>query len=247
MTLNGVPLTPALGIGAFAEKTLVAEGQATKVNPLVKPEVAGLIGCGVMAGLGAVLNTASVSRGDSVAVWGCGGVGDAAIEGARLAGAHTIIAIDIDDKKLDWSRNFGATHTINSFGMTNDEVVEQVRALSHGDGVDVAVEAIGLSDTYKQAFYSRDLAGTVVLVGVPSPEAELSLPLIDIFGRGGQLKSSWYGDCLPSRDFPMLIELYMQGRLNLGAFVSETISIDEVELAFEKMKRGEVLRSVVVI
>ena len=246
MTLNGVPLTPALGIGAFAEKTLVAEGQATKVNPLVEPEVAGLIGCGVMAGLGAVLNTASVSRGDSVAVWGCGGVGDAAIEGARLAGAHTIIAIDIDDKKLEWSRNFGATHTINSFGMTNDEVVEQVRALSNGDGVDVAIEAIGLSDTYKQAFYSRDLAGTVVLVGVPSPEAELSLPLIDIFGRGGQLKSSWYGDCLPSRDFPMLIELYMQGRLNLGAFVSETISIDEVELAFEKMKRGEVLRSVVV-
>jgi S-(hydroxymethyl)mycothiol dehydrogenase len=247
MTLNGVPLTPALGIGAFAEKTLVAEGQATKVNPLVEPEVAGLIGCGVMAGLGAVLNTASVSRGDSVAVWGCGGVGDAAIEGARLAGAHTIIAIDIDDKKLEWSRNFGATHTINSFGMTNDEVVEQVRALSNGDGVDVAIEAIGLSDTYKQAFYSRDLAGTVVLVGVPSPEAELSLPLIDIFGRGGQLKSSWYGDCLPSRDFPMLIELYMQGRLNLGAFVSETISIDEVELAFEKMERGEVLRSVVVI
>ncbi|MBV30090.1 MAG: S-(hydroxymethyl)mycothiol dehydrogenase [Actinobacteria bacterium] len=247
MTLNGVPLTAALGIGAFAEKTLVAEGQATKVNPLVEPEVAGLIGCGVMAGLGAVLNTANVSRGDSVAVWGCGGVGDAAIEGARLAGAHTIIAIDIDEKKLDWSRNFGATHTVNSFGKTNDEVVEQVRALSNGDGVDVAIEAVGLSDTYKQAFYSRDLAGTVVLVGVPNPEAELSLPLIDIFGRGGQLKSSWYGDCLPSRDFPMLTELYMQGRLNLGGFVSETISIDEVELAFEKMERGEVLRSVVVM
>ncbi|NCG39800.1 MAG: S-(hydroxymethyl)mycothiol dehydrogenase [Actinobacteria bacterium] len=247
MTLNGVPLTAALGIGAFAEKTLVAEGQATKVNPLVEPEVAGLIGCGVMAGLGAVLNTANVSRGDSVAVWGCGGVGDAAIEGARLAGAHTIIAIDIDEKKLDWSRNFGATHTVNSFGKTNDEVIEQVRALSNGDGVDVAIEAVGLSDTYKQAFYSRDLAGTVVLVGVPNPEAELSLPLIDIFGRGGQLKSSWYGDCLPSRDFPMLTELYMQGRLNLGGFVSETISIDEVELAFEKMERGEVLRSVVVM
>ena len=230
MTLDGVPLTAALGIGAFAEKTLVAAGQATKVNPLVEPEVAGLIGCGVMAGLGAVLNTASVSRGDSVAVWGCGGVGDAAIEGARLAGAHTIIAIDIDDKKLDWSKNFGATHTVNAFGKTNDEVVEQVRALSNGDGVNVAIEAVGLSDTYKQAFYSRDLAGTVVLVGVPGPEAELSLPLIDIFGRGGQLKSSWYGDCLPSRDFPILIELYMQGRLNLGAFVSETISIDEVEV-----------------
>lgn len=247
MTLDGQELSPALGIGAFAEKTLVAAGQATKVDPAAAPEVAGLIGCGVMAGLGAAMNTGNVGRGDSVAVWGCGGVGDAAIEGSRISGAHTIIAIDIDDQKLEWAKEFGATHTLNSSGMSNDEVIEAVRELSGGDGVDVAIEAIGLPQTYEQAFYARDLAGTVVLVGVPNPEMKIELPMIEVFGRGGTLKSSWYGDCLPTRDFPMLIDLYLQGRLNLGRFVSETISIDDVEEAFHKMERGEVLRSVVVM
>ena len=247
MTLDGVELSPALGIGAFAEKTLVAAGQATKVDPAAPPEVAGLIGCGVMAGLGAAMNTGGVGRGDSVAVFGCGGVGDAAICGARLAGAHTIIGIDIDDRKLEWANEFGATHTINSSGMSNDEVVEAIRDLTEGNGVDVAIEAIGLPQTYEQAFYARDLAGTVVLVGVPNPTMKIELPLIEVFGRGGTLKSSWYGDCLPSRDFPMLIDLHLQDRLPLDKFVSETIGIEGVEEAFEKMERGEVLRSVVVL
>ena len=244
MTLDGQDLSPALGIGAFAEKTLVAAGQATKVDPGVRPEVAGLIGCGVMAGLGAALNTGNVSRGDSVAVFGCGGVGDAAIEGARIAGASTIIAVDIDPAKLEWAKGFGATHTIDS---TETDPVEAIRELTDGNGVDVAIEAVGLPVTYEQAFYARDLAGTVVLVGVPDPQMKIELPMIDVFGRGGALKSSWYGDCLPSRDFPMLIDLYLQGRLNLDGFVSETIGIDGVEEAFHKMERGEVLRSVVVM
>jgi len=244
MTLGGAELSPALGIGAFAEKTLVAAGQATKVNPAAPPEVAGLIGCGVMAGLGAAMNTGGVGRGDSVAVFGCGGVGDAAIAGSRLAGAHTIIAVDIDDRKLDIARNFGATHTVNS---TNEDPIEAIRGLTGGNGVDVAIEAVGLPTTYEQAFYSRDLAGTVVLVGVPNPEMKIELPMIEVFGRGGTLKSSWYGDCLPSRDFPMLIDLYLQGRLDLDRFVSETIALDEVEEAFHAMERGEVLRSVVVL
>ena len=244
MTLDGAELSPALGIGAFAEKTLVAAGQATKVNPAAPPEVAGLIGCGVMAGLGAAMNTGGVGRGDSVAVFGCGGVGDAAIAGSRLAGAHTIIAVDIDDRKLDIARNFGATHTVNS---TNEDPIEAIRGLTGGNGVDVAIEAVGLPATYEQAFYSRDLAGTVVLVGVPNPEMKVELPMIEVFGRGGTLKSSWYGDCLPSRDFPMLIDLYLQGRLDLDRFVSETIALDEVEEAFHAMERGEVLRSVVVL
>ncbi len=245
MTLtDGTELSPALGIGAFCEKTLVAAGQCTKVNPEAKPEVAGLLGCGVMAGIGAAINTGGVGRGDSVAVFGCGGVGDGAVEGARLAGASTIIAVDIDDTKLEWARQFGATHTINS---SNEDPVEKIRELTGGNGVDVAIEAIGLPKTYEQAFYARDLAGTVVLVGVPNPDMKVELPYLDIFGRGGALKSSWYGDCLPSRDFPMLIDLYLQGRLNLDGFVSETISIDEVEEAFHKMERGEVLRSVVVL
>ncbi|WP_419865117.1 S-(hydroxymethyl)mycothiol dehydrogenase [Candidatus Poriferisodalis sp.] len=247
MTLDGVELSPALGIGAFAEKTLVAAGQATKVDSAASPQVAGLIGCGVMAGLGAAMNTGGVGRGDSVAVFGCGGVGDAAICGARLAGAHTIIGVDIDGRKLDWAREFGATHTVNSAGLSNNEVVEAIRELTDGNGVDVAIEAVGLPQTYEQAFYARDLAGTVVLVGVPNPAMKIELPMIEVFGRGGSLKSSWYGDCLPSRDFPMLIDLHLQNRLPLDKFVSETIGIAGVEEAFEKMEHGEVLRSVVML
>jgi S-(hydroxymethyl)mycothiol dehydrogenase len=244
MTLaDGTPLTPALGIGAFAEKTLVHAGQCTKVNPEARPEAVGLLGCGVMAGIGAAINTGGVTRGDTVAVIGCGGVGNAAVAGAYLAGARTIIAVDVDDKKLEWARGFGATHTVNS--RTTDPV-EAIRGYTEGNGADVVIEAVGRPETYKQAFEARDLAGQVVLVGVPTPEMKLELPLIEMFSRGGALKSSWYGDCLPSRDFPALVELYLQNRLDLDRFVSETISIDDVETAFEKMHRGEVLRSVVV-
>jgi S-(hydroxymethyl)mycothiol dehydrogenase len=243
MTLaDGTVLSAALGIGAFADKTLVAAGQCTKVSPQAEPAVAGLLGCGVMAGLGAALNTGQVGRGDSVAVIGCGGVGNGAIAGARLAGATTVIAVDIDDRKLEWARKLGATHTVNG---TRQDVVEAVRELTGGHGADVVIEAVGRPETYQQAFYARDLAGTVVLVGVPTPEMRLELPLLDVFSRGGALKSSWYGDCLPSRDFPMLIELYRQGRLDLAGFVSERIGLTDVEAAFEKMHRGEVLRSVV--
>ena len=245
MTLeDGTVLSPALGIGAFADKTLVASGQCTKVDAQAPPTVAGLLGCGVMAGLGAAINTAGVTRGQSVAVFGCGGVGDAAIAGARLAGAATIIGIDIDDRKLAVAREFGATHTCNS---ANEDPVAFVQSVTGGFGADVCIEAIGLPDVYRQAFEARDLAGTVVLVGVPRPDVTLELPFIEVFGRGGALKSSWYGDCLPSRDFPMLIDLYRQGRLDLDRFVSEEIGLDGIEDAFHKMEQGEVLRSVVVL
>jgi S-(hydroxymethyl)mycothiol dehydrogenase len=245
MTLaDGTPLSPALGIGAFAEKTLVAAGQCTKVDPAIKPEVAGLLGCGVMAGLGAALNTAAVRRGETVAVIGCGGVGDAAVLGASVAGARTVIAIDVDDRKLEWARGFGATHVINSRAQ---DIVEGVQALTGGFGADVVIEAVGRPELYKAAFYARDLAGRVVLVGVPTPDMTIELPLIDLFGRGGSLKSSWYGDCLPSRDFPTLVDLHLSGRLPLEKFVSETIGIDDVEAAFTKMHDGAVLRSVVTL
>ena len=239
---NGRPLSPALGIGAFIDKTLVAAGQCTKVDPAAAPEVAGLLGCGVMAGLGAAINTGNVGRGDSVAVIGCGGVGAAAIAGARLAGANTIIAVDIDERKLATARELGATHTINS---KEKDAVEGIQGLTGGHGADVVIDAVGRPETWLQAFYGRDLAGTVVLVGVPTPTMQLELPLLDLFGRGGSLKSSWYGDCLPSRDFPMLIDLYLQGRLPLDAFVSETIGIGDIDAAFAKMHGGDVLRSVV--
>ncbi|HSX69016.1 S-(hydroxymethyl)mycothiol dehydrogenase [Nocardioides sp.] len=243
MTLtDGTELSPALGIGAFIEKTLVAAGQCTKVDPQAAAAAAGLLGCGVMAGFGAAVNTGGVGRGDSIAVIGCGGVGNAAIAGAALAGASTIIAVDVDDRKLEWAKGFGATHTINS---KQTDAVEAIRSLTGGNGADVVVDAVGRPETYEQAFYARDLAGTVVLVGVPTPDKEITLPLLEVFGRGGALKSSWYGDCLPSRDFPMLVDLALQGRFPLNDFITETIALDDVEKAFEKMHHGEVLRSVV--
>jgi len=245
MTLeDGTELSPALGIGAFAEKTLVAAGQCTKVDPAAKPEVAGLLGCGVMAGLGAAMFTGEIGRGDSVAVFGCGGVGCAAIAGARLAGAAIVIGVDLDSRKLDLARDVGATAVVDA---SATDPVAAIQALTGGNGADVCIEAVGNPKVFEQAFYARDLAGTVVQVGVPDPQMRLDLPMIDFFGRGGRLKPSWYGDCLPSRDFPMLIDLYLQGRLDLERFVSETIALDAVEEAFARMHRGEVLRSVVVL
>ena len=244
MTLtDGTKLSPALGIGAFAEKTLVHAGQCTKVDPAARAAAVGLLGCGVMAGVGAAMNTGNVGHGDSVAIIGCGGVGDGAVAGARLAGAAKIIAVDTDPRKLEWAKGFGATHLVNAREV---DVVEAIQELTDGFGADVVIDAVGRPETWKQAFYARDLAGTVVLVGVPTPDMRIDLPLIDFFGRGGSLKSSWYGDCLPSRDFPMLVDLYLQGRFDLDAFVSEEIALDGVEAAFEKMHKGDVLRSVVV-
>ncbi|HWD53181.1 MAG TPA: S-(hydroxymethyl)mycothiol dehydrogenase [Acidimicrobiales bacterium] len=245
MTLaDGTPLTPALGIGAFAEMTLVAAGQCTPVDPQARPEAVGLLGCGVMAGLGAALFTGDVGPGDSVAVFGCGGVGCAAVAGARLAGATTVIAVDLDPGKLELARGFGATHVVDAGA---DDPVEAIRALTGGNGADVCIEAVGNPKVMEQAFYARDLAGTLVQVGVPTPAMRIDLPMIEFFGRGGQLKPSWYGDCLPSRDFPMLVDLYLQGRLDLDRFVSETIGLEDVEEAFHRMERGEVLRSVVTL
>ena len=245
MTLtDGTDLSPALGIGAFIEKTLVAAGQCTKVDPQAGANAAGLLGCGVMAGFGAAVNTGGVSRGDSVAVIGCGGVGSAAIAGAAVAGATTIIAVDVDERKLESARRLGATHTVNP---RDTDPVRAIRDRTGGHGADVVIDAVGRPETYEQAFYARDLAGTVVLVGVPTPDLVVTLPMIEIFGRGGALKSSWYGDCLPSRDFPVLVDLYLQGRFDLDAFVSETIGLGDIEMAFEKMHNGEVLRSVVVL
>ncbi|HWF22172.1 MAG TPA: S-(hydroxymethyl)mycothiol dehydrogenase [Acidimicrobiales bacterium] len=245
MTLaDGTPLEPALGIGAFAQKTLVAAGQCTKVDPAARPEAVGLLGCGVMAGLGSAMFTGEVSLGDSVAVFGCGGVGCAAVAGSVLAGASMVIAVDLDASKLALARQFGATHTVDA---SRENPVEAIRGLTDGNGADVCIEAVGNPTVMEQAFYARDLAGTLVQVGVPTPDMQIELPMIDFFGRGGRLKPSWYGDCLPERDFPVLVDLYLQGRLDLDRFVSETIPLDGVEEAFGRMERGEVLRSVVVL
>ncbi|KQB84464.1 S-(hydroxymethyl)mycothiol dehydrogenase [Corynebacterium oculi] len=248
MTLeDGTELTPALGIGAFAEKTLVHEGQCTKVNPAEDPAAAGLLGCGVMAGVGAAVNTAQVKRGESVAIFGCGGVGAAAVAGAAMNDATTVIAVDVDERKLDWARDLGATHTINSAGMEEQDVIDAVRDLTGGFGADVTIDAVGIMPTWRQAFYSRDHAGRMVMVGVPNLTSTIEIPAIDFFSRGGSLKPSWYGDCLPERDFPAYVNLHLQGSFPLDKFVSERIALDAVEEAFATMKSGTVLRSVVVL
>ena len=245
MTLaDGTPLSPALGIGAFADLTLVAAGQAVRIDPRARPEAAGLIGCGVMAGFGAAVNTAGVGLGDTVAVIGCGGVGSAAVAASALVGARRVIAVDVDPRKLEWATRFGATDTVDA---RSTDPVEAIRALTDGFGADVVIDAVGRPETFQQAFYARDHAGILVQVGVPTPAMRLDVPLVDVFSRGGAVKPSWYGDCLPSRDFPRLIDLYLSGRFDLGGFVTETVKIDQVEQAFEKMHAGDVLRSVVVL
>lgn len=156
----------------------------------------------------------------------------------------TIIAVDLDDKKLAQAREFGATQRVNA---ADTDVVSSIQELTGGFGTDVVIDAVGRPETWKQAFYARDLAGTVLLVGEPTPTMTLEMPLVDFFSRGGSLKSSWYGDCLPERDFPTLIGMYLQGRLPLEKFVSERIGLDDIETAFHKMHAGEILRSVVIL
>ena len=245
MTLeDGTPLSPALGIGAFAELTLVAAGQAVKVDPRADAKAAGLIGCGIMAGLGAAINTGGVSRGDSVAVFGCGGVGDAAVAGSKLAGAHTIIAVDIDDRKLEWAKGFGATHTVNSREV---DAVEAIQEITGGNGADVCIEAVGLPQTYEQAFFARDLGGDGRVSGCAESGDE---------DRAADDRGVWswrvfevvlvWG--LPAdAGFPDVHRPVYAGTTGSGWFVSESIGIGDVEEAFHKMERGEVLRSVVVM
>jgi S-(hydroxymethyl)mycothiol dehydrogenase len=242
-TMDGITLTPILGIGTFCTHTLVHSKQCIPYDPALPPEQMSLIGCGVMTGVGAALYTAGVKPGTSVAVFGCGGVGDSVIMGSRLAGATTIIGVDIDPRKLEWAREFGATHTVNP---TEGDPVEAIKAITGGYGVNYSFEAVGRPDTTMQAIFSRDLAGTCVIIGVAGPQSSLDqLPLGKLFDLGGHIRPSWYGDCLPTRDFPLLAEWYQQGRLDLDRVVTRVISLDEAEEGFHAMERGETLRSVI--
>lgn len=242
-THDGLTLNQVLGIGTFCTHTLVHADQAVPYDPALPPAQMSLIGCGVMTGVGAALYAADVKPGTSAAVFGCGGVGDSVIQGAKLAGATTIIAVDIDPQKLEWAKEFGATHTVNPKEV---DVIEAIKAITGGNGANYTFEAVGKPVTLEQAIYSRDLAGTCVFIGVPGPGPTLNLELQRFFDIGGKLCVSWYGDCLPTRDFPMLADWYRQGMLDLDGIVSRTISLDEVDEAFAAMERGETLRSVIV-
>ncbi len=242
-TMDGTLLNPVLGIGTFCTHTLVHANQAIPVSADLPPEQMSLIGCGVMTGVGAALYTAGVRPGSSAAVFGCGGVGDSVIQGARLAGATTIIAVDIDPQKLEWAKAFGATHLVNA---KDGDPVAKIKEITGGYGVNYSFEAVGSPLTLEQALMCRDLAGTCVFIGVPGPGPMLNLEMQKLFDLGGALKPSWYGDCLPTRDFPLLAEWYRTGQLNLDDLVSRRISLEETEAAFDAMTRGETLRSVIV-
>lgn len=241
-THDGLTLNPVLGIGTFCTHTVVHAAQAIPVAADLPKAQMSLIGCGVMTGVGAALYSAGVQPGTSAAIFGCGGVGDSAIQGAKLGGATTIIAVDIDPRKLEWAKEFGATHTINA---REEDPVARIKEITGGNGVNYSFEAVGRAQTLEQALFCRDLAGTCVLIGVPGPGPTLELPLQKFFDLGGSFRVSWYGDCLPTRDFPLLAEWYRQGQLNLDKVVTRTISLDEAEEAFAAMERGETLRSVI--
>ena len=240
---DGVELNPVLGIGTFCTHTLVHAKQCIPIKEGLPPAQMSLIGCGVMTGVGAALYTGKVEPGSSVAIFGCGGVGDSIIMGAKLAGATTIIAIDIDPKKLEWAESFGATHLVNA---SEGDPVEKIREITDGNGVNISFEAVGRAETTLQALLARDLAGTCVVVGVAGPDSTMEqVPLGKLFDLGGSLRFSWYGDCLPTRDFPMLASWYEEGKLDLDGVVTQKIGLDDVEDAFEAMERGETLRSVI--
>jgi S-(hydroxymethyl)mycothiol dehydrogenase len=241
-TPDGQYPPPILGIGTFATHTVVAASQAIPVSRDIQPAEASLIGCGVMTGVGAAWYTAGVRPGSSVAVFGCGTVGTSVIQGARLARASRIIAVDIAPRKLEWARAFGATDTIDSSAI---DAVEQIKALTGGLGVDFAFECVGSAQVLQQVLASRDLAGIATLIGVPGRDSTISLELPRYFDIGGSLRVSWYGDCLPSRDFPMLVDLYQKGELKLKELITQRVSLDDVQSAFDAMERGETLKSVI--
>jgi len=243
-TRDGQDLVAVGGVGTFCTHTVVNAAQAIKVSREVPAPQASLIGCGVMTGVGAVLYTAGVRRGSTVAVFGCGGVGASVIQGARIARARQIIAVDIAPQKLEQAKRFGATDVVDA---REGDPGDRIKELTEGNGVDYAFESAGRPDTLEQALWCRDLAGTCVMIGMAGPGATLELPLQRFFGQGGSLRVSWYGDCLPSRDFPMLADWYLKGDLKLDELVSRRIGLGETEDAYHAMHDGKTMRSVIVL
>jgi S-(hydroxymethyl)glutathione dehydrogenase / alcohol dehydrogenase len=239
---DGTPVSGFTGLGTFSDVMTIAEAQAVKVETDLPDDQLALIGCGVTTGVGAALNTAEVEPGSSVAVIGCGGVGQAVIQGARLAGAGRIIAVDPVEMKREAARKLGATDTVDP---AKGDPVARVKALTGGRGADYAFEVIGLPETITQAFSSARRGGTAVVVGMPRMDSMVTLPGFSLFYEEKRLLGCVYGSAQVRRDFPRFISLVEHGRLDLGAMVSRRIKLDEVNDAFTAMKAGEVIRSVI--
>jgi NDMA-dependent alcohol dehydrogenase len=243
MTSQGSPLFQMAASGTFSEVTIIPAIGAVKVPDDLDMRIAALIGCGVLTGTGAALNTANIRKGDVVAVVGCGGVGLNVIQGARIAGAGEIIAVDMNETKLQMAKEFGATATVNA---SQTDAVSQVMEMTGQRGADVAFEVIGLQQTIDQTITMVRRGGQAILVGVPKMDAMVSVPaFFGVVLAEKTIKGCWYGSSNVQKDVPKLIELYKSGELKLDELISRTISIEDVNEAFEAMKTGEVARSVI--
>ena len=241
LTWKGQPILQFASVGSFAEMMVTTEGGVVKIPEDMPMAEAALIGCGVMTGVGAALYTAQVPGGAEVAVIGCGGIGLNIIQGCRLAGASKIIAIDIVDSKLEMAQRFGATHTINSKGV--DNLLEAVHEITGGVGVEYAFEAIGVPEAATQAFAITRAGGTCVVVGMHPLGSQISVPGPD-FLQEKKLVGCMYGSTRFREHMPKIIDLFMNGRLDLSNLVSRRMELDDVNEAFRAMKAGEVARSV---
>ncbi|NUL83571.1 MAG: Zn-dependent alcohol dehydrogenase [Armatimonadetes bacterium] len=243
---DGALLSQVLRCGTFSTRTVVHSKAAIKMPKDIPLDKACLIACGVITGVGAALNTAPVWAGAKVAVIGCGGVGLSVIQGARLAHASQIIGIDLNPVKLDWAKQFGATHTVNA---SETDPVAKARELTGGDGVDFAFEAVGLPQCIDQGVRMLAYGGTVTHIGLPDADARVNLNLGDmdtgVYWNKASLRVCHCGDALPSSDFPLLAQLYLQGKLDLDRMVTQTIGLGDVEAAFHLMEHGNVIRSVI--
>jgi Zn-dependent alcohol dehydrogenase len=241
---DGTPIVCMAGAGTFAEQTVVHESAVVKIDPEMPLDKAALIGCGVLTGYGAAVNTASIREGDIVAVIGCGGVGLNAIQGAVHQGASKVVAIDTMANKLEMAKVFGATDTINA---SEVNAVEALQGISEGRGADVVLEVVGIVPTIRQAIDMARRGGEIVLVGLPSIDALMEFsPAMDSIVAAKTLKGCWYGSSNVQEDVPKLVDAYMNGTLKLDELVSRRITLDEVDEAFEAMGTGEVARSVII-
>jgi S-(hydroxymethyl)glutathione dehydrogenase/alcohol dehydrogenase len=244
LRLDGAPLFQMLGTGTFSEETVISAHAAVKVPHDLPAPVAALLGCAVLTGVGAALNTATIQPGDAVAVVGCGGVGLNVIQGARIAGAETIVAVDVHPAKLEVARAFGATHAVDA---TKGDPANAVRDVTGQRGADVAFEALGHAATIAQTIDMTRRGGQAVLVGIPRLDVMVTLPaMLGFILQERTVKGCWYGSADIRRDVPRLIEFYRDGRLQLDELVTRQIELSEVNQALDAMKAGEVTRSVVV-
>jgi len=231
-----------LGVSAFAEHAVVSAASAVKVGPALPHEIAALFGCAVLTGVGAALNAAHVQPSDRVAVFGLGGVGLAALLGARLAGAEAIVAIDVVPEKLEIARELGASHAIAA----GDEAVEAVRAVT-GGGADKAIETVGSERVLAQAYAATRRGGTTVTVGLPHPDRMLSIPAVSLVAEERTLRGSYLGSSVPARDIPRYIDHYLEGRLPVDRLLSHRIGLDELNEGFDRLAAGACVRQAVVL